>query len=91
MIDFRRSVFFSEMSFFTAIIAFSFFSKSWALFLRFFLEVFFSFSKYRISLLIHFVGVFFLFLMLEIIMLILVSLFLRPFTEIVVKAGGYLD
>jgi hypothetical protein len=55
------------------------------------LEAFFSFSECRIGLLIYFVGVLLLLPMLEVIMFILASLFLRFFAEIVVEASGYLD
>jgi hypothetical protein len=57
----------------------------------FFLEISFSLSKCRISFLIYLVGMPFLFSLLKIIMLILVSLFLRFFAEIVVEASGYLN
>jgi hypothetical protein len=91
VINFKRSAFFSEMSFLTVIIAFSFFSKNWPFFLRFLLKVSFPFSERRISFLIYFVGIPFLFPILKIIMLILSFLFLRFSAEIIVEANNYLN
>jgi hypothetical protein len=91
MVSFERSAFFGEISFFVAIIAFFFFFWSWALSLRFFLEVSFPLSECRIGLLIYLVGMSLLLFMLEVIVLVLASLFLRFFAEIVVEASGYLD
>jgi hypothetical protein len=91
MIGFRRSALFDEMFFFAAIVALSFLFWSWAPSLRFFLEASLSLSERRIGFLIYLVGVSLLLSMLEVIVLVLASLFLKSFAEIVVEASGYLD
>jgi hypothetical protein len=79
------------MSFLAAIIVFSFFFWNWIPFLRLLLKVFFPLSERRINFLIYFVGMLSLPFLLEIIMLVLASLFLRLFAEIIVEASDYLD
>jgi hypothetical protein len=90
MINFGRSALFSKMTFFTVIIAFSFFFWSRVSFLRFLLEASFSFSECRIGFPIYLVGVA-LWLSLEISILVVSLIFLGSFSEIVVEARNYRD
>jgi hypothetical protein len=79
------------MSFFAAFIAFFFSFLELGPAFTFFLKVSFLFSERHIGFLIYLVGMPLLFSMLKIIILILASLFLRFFAEIVVETSDYLD
>jgi hypothetical protein len=59
--------------------------------LRFLLKIFFFFSKYYIDFPIYLVEVPFLFSMLEIVILVLTSLFLKSLFKIVVETSNYLN
>jgi hypothetical protein len=90
MVSFGRSALSDEVFFFATIVTLSFFFWSWALFLRFFLEVSLFFAECRISFPVYFVGVFPR-LFLEVGVLVVSLVLLRPFFEIVVEACGCRD
>jgi hypothetical protein len=90
MVNFRRPVFPGEMSFFAAIVVFSFLFWNLAPFRCLSLKTLFSFSERRIGFLIHFVGVLSWFAP-KVSVLVISFVFLEPFFEIVVEACGYRD
>jgi hypothetical protein len=90
MVNFKRSALPNEITFFTAIIALSFLFWSLALFFYFPLKTSLSFSERRIDFPIYFVGVPSRFA-LEVGVLVISLIFLKPFFKIVVETCGCRD
>jgi hypothetical protein len=90
-INLKKTAFSREMPFFTAVKIFSLFLWGRNFLKSLLLEASLSFSKYRISLPIYFVGVPLLLPLLKIVIFILTSFFLRPSAEIIVEANSHLN